>query len=349
MIHLIYPHQNKISAPNIIGYKLLNYLAQFDKVKPHDWDSYYQIKPSPGDILIGHLCPLPLTVMKRSLKNPGWKRKIILQPYNESLDYAPFLDEFVDLCDVFLAITGPYWFDRISDHPYFSRWYPKMMRVDLAVDPLQFPRIKEEFNRPGQRKFVYVGVDNKYKNLDYLEKIFERLPTFEIHSIGRISSNRKFIHHGFVNFKDEAAKRLIKEFDFLITVGNNDANPTTILEAMSWGLIPICTPTSGYFKEDGILNVPNNDDICAAKILQYYQYCTNEELVGIRKLSQDKLMQNYSWDIFYQKIYQTIYSNHNVSIEPRLQKIKKKYNFLWLFFIKSVLLNCKRFVLNMFN
>ena len=349
MIHLIYPHKNKISAPNIIGYKLIKFLSQYDEVKAHDWDSYYQILPSRGDILIGHLCPLPFTVMKRSLKNDGWKRKIIIGPYNESEDLAPFTDEFIDLCDILLTITGPYWFHRIPNHPFFKRYYPKMVRLDLAVDSTLFPQIKNKFNKAGFRKFVYIGVDNKYKNLDYLEEIFEELPGFEIHSIGRVKSSRKFIHHGFLDFSQDESKNLITNFDFMITTGINDANPTTILEAMSWGLIPICTPTSGYEQCAGILNIPTGDSKAAASILRYYQYCSIGELENIRITGRNSLSDTYTWDNFCQKVYSNIYSNNCPTIEPRKEKLVKTYNSLWIFFIKSIILNFKRGLLKLFK
>jgi hypothetical protein len=324
-------------------------LKQFDEVKAHDWDSYYQIKPNPGDMLIGHLCPLPFTVMKRSLKLPGWRRKIIIQPYNESMDYAAFDDEYIDMCDISLAITGPYWFDRISKHHFFSRYMPKLRRIDLAIDLDYFPRIKTKFNPPGQRKFVYVGVDNKYKNLNYLEAIFSKLPTFEIHAIGKIRSNRKFIHHGFVDFSTDSAKELIKEFDFLITVGSNDANPTTILEAIGWGLIPICTPTSGYLDIPGIVNVPVDSLNDTASILNHLQNCPDEELEEIRKTGQQTLVKDHFWDLFYQRVYEALFSDESPAIEPRLSPLQKKYWHLWLFFLKSLILNARRFIKKFIN
>ena len=30
-------------------------------------------------------------------------------------------------------------------------------------------------------------------------------------------------------------------------------------EAMSWGLIPVCTKQCGYYKNKGIINIPLND------------------------------------------------------------------------------------------
>ena len=41
----------------------------------------------------------------------------------------------------------------------------------------------------------------------------------------------------------------------MITLGSADANPTTILEAMAWGLIPVCSVQSGYEGFSSIRNI----------------------------------------------------------------------------------------------
>ena len=38
MIHLVYPHLNKISAPNVIGHKLIEFLSQSSAVRAYNWD-----------------------------------------------------------------------------------------------------------------------------------------------------------------------------------------------------------------------------------------------------------------------------------------------------------------------
>ena len=60
---------------------------------------------------------------------------------------------------------------------------------------------------------------------------------------------------GLQDFSAGDARRAVAQFDFMITVGRRDANPTTVLEAMAWGLVPICTPQSGYQDHPGITNI----------------------------------------------------------------------------------------------
>ena len=101
-----------------------------------------KIVPNPGDILIGHPHPFPFTIFRRSLRDNNWSKIIILQPFNLDVNQVGYIDSFIDRCDSFLAITGNYWFERINQ-TCLSRWKPKMVHIDLAVDRNNFPRIKK--------------------------------------------------------------------------------------------------------------------------------------------------------------------------------------------------------------
>ena len=345
MIHLVYPHQNKISAPNVIGYKLIEFLSQSHPVRAYNWDEFRTIIPSPGDVLIGHVCPAPFTVMQRALKERGWHKKIIMQPYNEDVRQIGFLDAHIDECDAFLAITGKYWFDRVASTA-FAHWRPKMIHLDLAVDREQFPYLKTTFNKEGERKFLYIGNDRPGKNLNYLEEIFEKLPSIQIHTIGKIPSSRKFINHGYLNFKEKESKSLLDEFDFMITVGNADANPTTVLESMSWGLIPICTPTSGYVNEEGIVNVPLGNAQAARDIIESLNLMPQSELSRLQISGQKALKDNYNWPRFLNTVKEQIELNGlktQTNINKRADSvIGRDYLQLCKFSIKAILKNIER-------
>jgi hypothetical protein len=41
-------------------------------------------------------------------------------------------------------------------------------------------------------------------------------------------------------------QQIASEYDAVISCGKADANPTTMLEAVAWGLVPICTYESGW-------------------------------------------------------------------------------------------------------
>jgi len=73
----------------------------------------------------------------------------------------------------------------------------------------------------------------------------------------------------------------------MLTVGSADANPTTILEAMAWGLIPICTPTSGYMGIPSIPNVPVGNAATAAATVRRLLHVDESELVAMQTENGD--------------------------------------------------------------
>jgi len=307
-IHLVYPHKNRISAPDVIGYVLSQALSSLEPVVRHDYDSIGKIVPGPKDILIGHPHPVPFTIFRSSLDSSKWSRIIILQPFNLDINQVGFIDSIIDRCDLFLAITGRYWFDRIAQS-CLSRWTPKMVHIDLAVDRSSFPRIKVRFNAPGQRKFIYIGNDNPVKNVPYLSKIAQALPEYRFAWAGRGRDQVGMQQLGYIDFSSENGKELISQFDFMITVGTADANPTTILEAMSWGLVPVCTPTSGYENIPGIVNVPSNDLEEAVSVLRQLEEAPEEELLSLVARADEMLTTHFNWDRFCRQVISTLMSN----------------------------------------
>lgn len=308
-IHFIYPHRLRISCPDAIGRKVGERLRERYKVINYDWDETRVIKPGSDDVLLGHPHPIPGTIFRRSARQTGWKRVIGLLPYNhgDPIQVA-FVDSFIKRCDLYLAITGSYWYSSIN-RSIFSRWLPKMVHVDLAVDRADFPPIKTCFNEPGRRKFLYIGNSGWPKNTDYLTKIAWTMPEAEISWIGAGKSDISgVIPLGFQNFQTEQAKQLVAEHDFLITVSNADSNPTTILEAMAWGLIPVCTPQSGYAGYQGIQNVPLDDPITAVAILRRLQYAPEEKLGELQASNWRILDAHFTWDRFATQVVEAIES-----------------------------------------
>jgi glycosyltransferase involved in cell wall biosynthesis len=292
-IHLVYPHKNIISAPNAIGYRLSLALASVAQIVTHEWDFIGKIDPEPGDILIGHPHPFPFTIFRRSLIDSRWSKVIILQPFNLDVKQVGYIDDIIDQCDLFLAITGKYWFDRI-ERSSLSRWRAKMIHVDLAVDRGSFPKVKNRFNAKGQRKFIYIGNDNPVKNVAFLSVIAQALPEYSFAWAGTGRERIGLNWLGYLDFSTEVGRNLISEYDFMITVGTADANPTTILEAMSWGLVPVCTPTSGYENIPGIVNVPTNDLEGTLSVLRQLQASPEEELLALVARAQEMLISGES-------------------------------------------------------
>jgi glycosyltransferase involved in cell wall biosynthesis len=318
VVHLVYPHdRRKISAPHVIGWRLADHLARQHEVRLYDWDQREPIRPGAGDVLIGHLNPDPGTVVARSLPLPGWGRKILLGPFNLDPRQVAFIDRSIGQADVFCAITGPYWAARIATSRY-AHWVPKFRPVDLAVDGADYPRIKGAFAPRGRRSVLYVGHTRWQKNPGYLEEIAARLPGVTFSWCGSGTRPlRGFERLGPQDFSTEAARALAARHDFTLTVGAYDANPTTILESMAWGLIPICTPTSGYAGIPSIPNVPLGDPDGAAAVLRALLEADEPELRALQERNFALVRDHYTWERFTRTIAAEVEATDSPPLAPQ--------------------------------
>jgi len=319
-IHLVYAHGPRISCPDAIGRHLGNRLQARYNVLYYNWQDTRLIRPGPDDVLIGHPHPVPWTCFRRSVRLPGWKRVLLMSPYHHGDDVqVAFLESVIARCDLYLAITGNYWFSTI-DESLYSHWRPKMVHLDLAVDRAEFPPIKMDFNAPGQRRFVYIGNCFPGKNVGYLTHIARLMPEVEIAWIGQgrpgIPGLRPL---GYQDFATDEARNILARYDFMLTVGKADANPATILEAMAWGLIPICTPQSGYVGYPGIVNVPLDHPEEVVRILRQLQQQPDEQLKAWQAKNWQLLDTHFNWDRFARQVMDAIESDASPALghEPR--------------------------------
>jgi glycosyltransferase involved in cell wall biosynthesis len=317
-VHFVYPHRPRISAPSAIGRKVTDRLRQRGyAVVNYDIDEPRVIRPGRRDVLLGHPHEAPWSVFRRSAAQAGWKRRLMLMPYVHVDDYHLSLAEpVIRNCDLFLAITGRSWFESV-DASITAHWLPKMIQVDLAVDPVDFPRVKTTFNPPTKRRFLYIGHTGWYKNTAYLAELSRRLSEFEFSWIG---SGKEGIPGltplGRRDFRTVESKQLVAEHDFLLTVGVGDANPTTVLEAMSWGLIPVCTPESGYREERGIVTVPARDPAAAEQVLRDLQTRPAADLTALQASNDARLEDHFNWDRFTQQVVSAIESDDSPDLGP---------------------------------
>ena len=316
-IHFVYPSGPKISCPQAIGRNVAQRLRGRYEVVQYDWADTRSIKPGPDDVLLGHPHPAPWTVFRRSARLSGWRRVIMMLPFSHAdLVQVAFADSFLHRCDLMLAITGNTWFETVTESR-FAHWRPKMIHVDLAVDREDFPRVRDSFNPPGRRRFVYVGHTLWYKNTGYLSEIAAAMPEVEISWIG---SGRQAIPGlkplGRQDFSTEEGRRVVADHDFLLTVGSSDSNPTTILEAAAWGLVPVCTRESGYAGYGGIVNVPIGDAPGAVRVLRRLQQLPSGELARMRDENDRLLDTHFTWDRFSEQVVGAIESDASPSLLP---------------------------------
>jgi len=305
-IHFIYPHADRISAPDAIGRHITAGLSRWHTVINHNWDEFTDLVPGSNDVLLGHAHPAPGTIFRRNMRRPGWRRVIALEPYHHGdAGQMAFFDRIIPFCDCFLAITGNFWFRGIAESR-FSHWLPRMRHVDLAVDRADFPFIKSSFAEAGRRRFLYIGHSGWTKNTGYLAALAREVREMEFGWIGSGRPIRGFHSLGRRDFRDPVARAEVATYDFLLTVGRADANPTTILEAMAWGLIPACTPQSGYVNYPGIINIPLDNLGVAVGMLRSLQHVCSLRLQQLQQENLRLLDTHFNWPRLIAEVHDAI-------------------------------------------
>lgn len=257
MLHFVYafqPNSGIIRSPYCITTNLYNFLKERTEVTYHQWDEKKVIQLQPNDVLIGHPHYDPETVIQRTFREQTCRTMCTIHPLhtNRVGDNMPF-DHLTEKANKVFSICGPYWYDTIDNTP-FAHWKPKIIRLDMAVDLIHFPWVRESFNPPGERKFVYIGSTMPHKNLAFMVALMEKMPDVTLHWYGGTGEhplaklpNVKTVGH--VDLNIDMARKITSECDIFINTSISDANPTTLLESSAWGIIPACTKESGYYQD----------------------------------------------------------------------------------------------------
>ena len=217
------------------------------------------------------------------------------------------VDRLLPSADILFGIMGEYWWDRWDSSPY-SHWKKKMVRLDMAVDTLKYPRVKKSFNRPGGRGYLYIGnSSDPRKGADFLSRLMGQLPGYpkgwigsgpDIPNVPRIARATQLTP----DFMSEIAKH----YDFFVNPSIADPNPTTILESMAWGFPVLCTPQSGYYETSYRKNIYLNDVAKSAEVLIEMQYADDQALKTMADEANECVMANYGWDKFTSIIIQNL-------------------------------------------
>lgn len=321
-VHLVYVKNKKIiQNPYPIGNHLYDELKKKFKVKFYRWDIAYKIKPNKNDILIGHPHPNPMTVFRLSMKNEQWKKIIIMQPYTTNINQVGYLFKVLPHCHKFIAICGKYWFKK-ARFSYFKKWLPIMVQHDMAINSRDYPFLKKNFNKKNKRKFLYIGNDSVEKNLDYLKYLANSSNPNNFSTIGAKIVGLK--NYGYCDLKKKKSKKIISNYDFLIMTSKFDANPTVILEAISFGLIPVVTHECGFSNIKGVINLKLNNLDYNLKLINKLQTLSEKKLKLIQKNGM-KIVKTSNWKNFCKKILLHIKATKPQKIiDKKVQK--KAYN-----------------------
>jgi glycosyltransferase involved in cell wall biosynthesis len=166
------------------------------------------------------------------------------------------------------------------------------------------------------------------KNTPYLSEIAELLPGTDFGWIGGGPlSIRGFTPLGVIDFATPEGKSAVAQYDIMLTVGTADANPTTILEAMAWGLIPVCTPQSGYEKIPTLPNVPLSDARAAADVVRGLLQAPESELLAMQAANWKLLDEHYSWDRFAAQVIDAIEATDSQPLGH--ESLRRRAGFLY--------------------
>jgi hypothetical protein len=94
---------------------------------------------------------------------------------------------------------------------------------------------------------------------------------------------------------------------------------------MAWGLIPICTPTSGYAGIPSIPNVPADDAAAAAAIVRQLLSANELELLAMQSANWRLLEEHYTWDRFAAQVVEAIESTESPALLP--ESLKRRLIF----------------------
>ena len=91
----------------------------------------------------------------------------------------------------------------------------------------------------------------------------------------------------------------------MIHTSNFDANPSTVLEGISWGIIPIITKQCGYEGFDKIMYIPLNNVSKAIKN-KFPSKFKHKKTKNLQKINHQILKNKYNWKNFRVKILKVI-------------------------------------------
>jgi glycosyltransferase involved in cell wall biosynthesis len=304
-IHLVYPHDKtrRASAPWSIGYNLaVGLRKRGHHVQCYDWEDQLCIFPdSQDDILIGHPHPDPGKCFRTSMVAP-WKMVASIAPWNGSLEYLKDQQYIWDKVDHVFSICGARWWPDPSMKLLYKNPRRNATRLDMAIDPQYFPPLKQSYNPPGQRRFLYIGCTVPIKGTDYLTELFPA-PSFDtLAHIGHGNIPNIGVAHGYLDLQSDAAKHTISQYDFLIMPGIHDANPTTVLEAMAWGLIPVLSEGCGYTTDDYHGYKLTRTCTTDAELIESLQRAEETTLRDLASHNRDLVRSRYTWQRFVNSV-----------------------------------------------
>ena len=253
------------------------------------------------DIVIGHLWFNDGSFIQQAF-DQECRAKFCIQPYTHKMvgdEALPTLFKYFDLADHLFLITGPYWFDTMPDTK-FGRWHAKATRIENAVNPDVHIFGKTKWNPPGKRAALCIGYPNPVKGLD-LTADLARVSGLRLGHCGHAAPELfehvpQYTYHGGLQFTPDVIRWLCNQYDFFVTMGRYDANPTSLCETSAWGLMPFCTPTSGYWPGQPFAALQTDNLLFNLTQLETFQYMPEHKLIEWQTSIRDVIIRDFTWE-----------------------------------------------------
>lgn len=305
-----------ISSPYTVTYHVARFLkaqadargmtfqyVNLDDTTPRTFDA--------NDVVVGHLWHTPNSFMRQALAQQACP-VFSLQPYSNCMVSQGDVDEYAALFDRATHcfwITGRAWWIAM-ERCDFAPLKAKSTRLDMAVNAALHPYSKTAWSRVGRRGFLAIGADIPAKGLDRIAELAQtagiRLGYFGNASPERFQHVAQFKHYGGVEFKPDVIGAICREYDFFLTLGRCDANPTTLLETACWGLIGACNSASGYVPNEPFLELRGDDLVFnweqVDRLNLMDEYDLRQRSTQMRALME----QEYTWNRFTSTLWEGI-------------------------------------------
>lgn len=244
------------------------------------------------------------------LRYPNDPRVNIIMPFNHSMEQNGWLEPLLDKIHTFIGIAGDYWVNNLPNFPLATK-INNFNQLNMAINRNDYPLLKISFNKKNNRKYLYIGRVSKEKNIEFLEKM-ALTPDF----IGGYISDGNYIKgwkkiSDFRSLTPDYVQSLVREYDFFVTASTYDAQATTILEAMSWGFMILCTEQSGY-SHDSMFLLDINDFELNKSLLDSIQNLDDKVFFEKQDINLNLLDTKYSWGKFNKDLHNVINKKSNL-------------------------------------
>ena len=308
-------NDGSLHTPETIANRMYRFLEARAEVQYYNFmDFTTPPKVAPDDIILGHPHPWPGLFIERYFKEKCKARYLIWPLHTKIPEINRFSISYAKQADKLFTISGPYWIDTL-DKTEFAFMLPKIVRLDNAVDTTQdiWKLTKDKFNPKKQRGLFTMGRSAPEKGTTELFRLLSKVKCplmvageFNNKDLAIIKNRPDTTILGKVSWRDKQLKAdIINQCDFFVNMSVSDASPTTLLENMALGLIPITTKECGY-QYDSLLPFRLSDEGFNLQSLQTAQDMDESRLKSLQAKNRNLIETVHTWDRFCNTVWENI-------------------------------------------